>query len=60
MIEIKLFEIRDVGTHIDVAAIRTVSDDTQEKYLLSHAGYGPNSDCILLCRLNGGQCEYDP
>jgi hypothetical protein len=60
MFETKLFEIRDEGTHIDVAAMKTISDAEQDQYLLRRAGYGVDSNLILISRLDGGQCHCDP
>jgi hypothetical protein len=61
--EIKLLEIRDSGTFIPAIAIKPVSRNEAERYLMSRAGYGPDTDghaqYLLLARLDGGQMTYD-
>lgn len=55
----KLFEIRDVGTCIVVAAMRTKGETIPESRLLSRAGWGTSS--VILCSINGGsECTHDP
>ena len=57
--EVKLFELRDEGTHIDIIAIKPLARDMREMYLLGHAGYGvtltDQSKYVLLGYLHGGQ-----
>lgn len=74
MMTLKLLEIRDRGTFIPAFAFRAITGtatydrlarDPQfecERYLLARAGYGRHndSDCIVLGRLGGGECQYDP
>lgn len=69
---IKLFELRDSATFIPVFAFRTSAfghelgcDPTdQERWLLRRSGFGPDSDCIVLGRLECSgvdrNCSYDP
>jgi hypothetical protein len=62
----KLLEVRDIGTFIPVLAVKMVSDDDQEKWLASTAGYGQTQEergpCVVLCRIAGGEgkCACDP
>jgi hypothetical protein len=63
----KLFELRDKATFIPVIAIQVISDaplTPQEYYLLSRAGYGPASDCVILIRAECAGIDrnatYDP
>ena len=64
ILETKLIEVRDSATFIPALAIKVVSDETPEAYLLRRAGYGGYRDevnhYILFMRLEGGQMEYDP
>lgn len=60
--EVKLFEIRDEGTHIDAMAVKTVPANEQECYLLEHSGYGRagrkgagGSHYVLLAEIAGGE-----
>ncbi len=59
--EVKLFEIRDEGTHIDVLAIRLEARTEQEAYLFSRSGYGhqpldglDGRGYVALWRMDGG------
>ncbi len=57
--KVKLFEIRDKGTCMVVAAMRTKGETTPESRLLKRAGWGENS--VILCNINGGsECSHDP
>lgn len=62
--EIKLLEIRDRGTCISAIAIKIVSRDEVEKWLVERAGYVGEAghDEILLGNLDGGsfRMEMDP
>jgi hypothetical protein len=65
--EIKLIEIRDRATFIPAVAIKLYARTEEELWLLRRAGYLESqvlSDAIqpyiLLTRLDGGRCEYDP
>jgi len=57
---VKCFELRDSMTFIPVMAVSTQASADPQHWLLRRAGYSVDSDCILLCRLNGGPCHYDP
>ena len=55
----KLFEIRDYGTCIVVAAMQTKGESTPERRLLRRGGWGERS--IILCDINGkSECTHDP
>lgn len=60
MNEIKLFEVRDVGTSIPVAALNIMPALEQERWLMKRAGYGQKRYIILF----GLNCDcpvrYDP
>ncbi|HVJ71618.1 MAG TPA: hypothetical protein VM531_08960 [Sphingomicrobium sp.] len=74
--EIKLFEVRDRMTFIPVIAVKLAYRDAAERYLLRSAGYteeqirpnlsgikvigGEPEPYVLLTRLEGGECNYDP
>ncbi len=63
MLETKLFEIRDVGTHI--VAMGTLMENepgnTRQRYQLSRAGYAPDTNLIYLCMIAGSHnSTYDP
>lgn len=58
--EIKLFEVRDIGTFISVIAIRPVPRSEEERYLLSRCGYQTPKNYLLLSKLDGDQMTYDP
>ncbi len=59
----KLFEVRDKATFIPVcASLCLVSKESlsdKENYLLRRAGFNQEG-CILLSRLEGEECHYDP
>lgn len=57
--DIKLFELRDVGTHIPVMAVRVNPTDADEDYPLRRAGF-QGSPCVLLTKLNTLETHYDP
>lgn len=44
MSEVKIFEVRDVGTLIPVMCIKPQSKTEMERYLIEHAGYGVGND----------------
>ena len=61
----KLFELRDRGTFIPVLAVQlSPSDDFSENWLMRRAGFGPDGDCVILCRLECSgtvrNATYDP
>lgn len=52
--EIKLFEIRDVGTFIPVMAMVMESDNEAERYLLSRCGWCVEGNpFVVMTRLDG-------
>lgn len=55
---IKLFEIRDRGTFIPVAAFKFDPQSEAERHLLACAGYGQvplqQREYVLLCQIDGG------
>ena len=57
---LKLFEIRDDGTHIPAMGILMRSDDLRETAFLRRGGYGPYSRCVMLVMLATAECQYDP
>lgn len=58
---IKLFEIRDRATFIPVFAFRAFpkSSSPEEAYLWRRSGFGDDS-CIMVGRMEGHGCQYDP
>lgn len=46
--EIKIFEVRDKGTFIPMAAIRLCCDTSKEAYLLNAAGYGQSPERYVI------------
>lgn len=64
--ELKLFEVRDRGTCIPVAAIRLTPADEVERWLVWLAGYGKSAqeqgEYVLLFRLDcaGHEIAADP
>lgn len=59
--ETKLIELRDRATFIPAIATLMLSHDLRERYLLARAGFSPVSQpLILLGRLEGDECHYDP
>lgn len=61
--DVKLFEVRDIGTLVPVMAVRLRARDKAEWWLLGHAGYVQTSEeqagYVVLWRLIGGSAEYD-
>jgi len=51
--QIKTLEIRDVATSIAAFAFSVTPDNAEQRYLLCKAGYGTDSDLIVLGFLNG-------
>lgn len=47
----KMVEVRDRGTCIPMLAIKLMSDDPQEKWLIWRAGFEGSSDSILLANV---------
>jgi hypothetical protein len=66
VMEAKTLEVRDSMTFIPVLAVRLWPNNEEDCYLLSRAGYGRTEadqiggDYVLLTRLDGGLCYYDP
>ena len=58
--EIKLFELRDEGTHIPIFAFRSRSDNERESLIFQRGGYLKGSSLIIMGALSGKQCSYDP
>lgn len=64
--ELKLFEVRDRGTCIPVAALKLGARNDKELWLIDRAGYGQSliqqQEYILLFRLDcvGNFITYDP
>ena len=58
--EVKVFEIRDIGTFLPVICIRMATDNDREGYLLKRLGYMPDSNLIQLVWTTTGRTEYDP
>ncbi len=58
--EIKLFEIRDRGTFIPAMAVKPVSDNMVESWiLLGRSGFNRETHCIYLIHLGGQQAKHD-
>ena len=57
--QVKLFEVRDEGTHIDVLVVRLEARSEQEAYLFSRSGYGPQplGNYTAVWRMDGGKGE---
>lgn len=58
--EIKLLELRDRATFIPAFAFRSEPDHDRERYLLRRAGYSMGEPLVILGRLEGDECHYDP
>ena len=60
----KALEIRDKGTFIAVIAIQARGQDEVESWLLRRSGFGADSDCVILVRMNCSgvdrNASYDP
>lgn len=57
--KVKLFEVRDEGTCMVVAAMKTKGESVAEGRLLKRAGWGENS--VILCSIDGGsESTHDP
>lgn len=61
---VKSFEVRDSMTSIGVLAFKLTARNDRERYLLARAGFGTSdnelSEYVILWRLEGGRCTYDP
>lgn len=58
--QVKLLEIRDRATFIPVFAMLMEPGSAEQGYLLRRAGYGPESNLIMMGNLSGGNAHYDP
>lgn len=58
--EIKLFELRDEGTHIPIFAFSTNSHATRESLIFQRAGFLKGSGLIIMGALTGTEQSYDP
>jgi hypothetical protein len=59
-LETRLFEVRDIGTHIPVMATRFIADQSAAAYPLRRAGYGAGMPYVMVAKLDGCECHYDP
>ena len=57
---IKLFELRDEGTHIPIFSFRSQSDNPRESLIFQRGGYLKGSRLIIMGALSGKICTYDP
>lgn len=57
--DVKFLEIRDRATFISVMAIKTVGEMPEEQYYLRKAGYGHDSEYIMVIRLEDLTGHYD-
>jgi len=60
--EVKILEVRDVGTFIPVLCIRPVPENEEQRYLLRRDGYrgDENERCIIVVKAQCRGCSYDP
>ena len=56
--EVKLFEVRDLGTFIPVLGVLMNSEERAEKYLLGRVGFS-NCKLVQLVWLTEGKSEWD-
>ena len=60
----KTIEVRDQATFIPMLAIKLCPGNSQDRYLLSRAGYGKSAEqqgsYILLAGLHDTRASYDP
>jgi len=59
-VEIKILEVRDVGTYIGVMAIRMKSDDQTQQYYFRRCGYPADGSSIMVMILSTGRATNDP
>ena len=59
MLETKMFEVRDRGTYIPVAATKLVTNDLGEAYMLRRAGYSNSYPMVILTRLDNVEAHND-
>lgn len=61
--KVKLFEVRDAATFLPVMAIKPITRDELERFLMARSGFGTTSEdhaeYVFLFRLQGGQVNYD-
>ena len=58
--ETKMLEIRDRATCIPAMAVLMESDVTEERKLLRRAGYGANTNLVMLIYPSIDKATYDP
>ena len=57
----KAFELRDRGTFVPAVAIKLDPANEAEQYLIRRAGFHTlPSEFVLLTKIEGGKCSYDP
>lgn len=60
LLQTKLFELRDKGTMIPVAATRFIADNSPASYPLRRAGYGLHTSYVMVVKLTTNRAETDP
>lgn len=58
--EVKLFEVRDRATCFPVMCTRMRTNNLIEQRYLDMSGYGTDSHCVMMIRMNSGGAHYDP
>ena len=58
--KIKILEVRDRATFIPVMAVEIKPENYPQQKLIRVAGYGMDLRYIMLTRLDGASCSYDP
>lgn len=56
----KVLEVRDRATFIPVLAVKLGGENGFQDKLLEAAGYSRSGTYVLLTKLAGGICTYDP
>ena len=59
MLKTKMFEVRDRGTYIPVVAVKLVTDDISEEYMLRRAGYSNYYPAIIVARIDDVEAHND-
>ena len=59
MLKTKMFEVRDRGTYIPVAAVKLVTDDISEEYMLRRAGYSNYYPAVIVIRVDNVEAHND-
>lgn len=60
MLDSKVVEIRDEGTHIGGLAIKMASESAPQRAHLRRHGYPANGTCIVLMKLGNQEASSDP